>query len=385
MKSSIRLASLLLGAMACGGESGTAPTSGAPSSDLRTVFSHGTCQGTGVVRYAASPIAIADVGEFTPLGGMVGAHVTPIDHQYLYPRDLTAGRTRYNVFAPFTGHIVSIQPRVKRAGDPGSEPVGSVDYRVVFEGSCTYWVYYDLMTQLEPALLAAGGSSLAANNLVYVRIPVTAGQLVGHVGGQSLDLGTVNTDVTLPGLLVPAHYVAEPWKVHSVDGLDYFDEPIRSQLVALDRRTSLPLGGKIDYDVDGTASGNWFLVGTNGYGGPGGEGAGSYWSGHLALARGNIDPSLLVFSAGFPDGSTQQWAVKGNGPDPVTVTAASGVAKYELLALSGDSLQTNTTQPVVGVMLVQVLANRQLRMEYVPNVLAAAVTGFSAAAVVYER
>jgi hypothetical protein len=36
-------------------------------------------------------------------------------------------------------------------------------------------------------------------------------------------------------------------------------------------------------------------------------------------------------------------------------------------------------------MLVQVLANRQLRMEYVPNVLAAAVAGFSAAAVVYER
>jgi hypothetical protein len=155
--------------------------------------------------------------------------------------------------------------------------------------------------------------------------------------------------------------------------------------VALNRRTALPLGGKIDYDVDGAASGNWFVVGTNGYGGVGGEGAGNYWSGHLALARGNIDPSLLVFSAGFPDGSTRQWAVKGNAPDPATVTTASGMVKYELTTFNGDSLRTNANQAVIGVMLVQVLANRQLRMEYVPNVLAAAVAGFTSAAVLYER
>lgn len=367
-----------------GGETVTTPGS-APSSDLRITFSHGTCQGSGAVRYAASPMAIADIGEFAPLGTMTGAHVTPVDHQYLYPLDLSAGRTRYNVYAPFTGNIVLIQPRVKQAGDVGNAPVGSVDYRVMFEGSCTYWVYYDLMTQLEPAILAAGGSELAANREALVRIPVTAGQLMGRVGGQSLDLGTVNADVTLPGLLVPAHYIAEPWKVHSMDGLDYFDEPLRSQLLAKNKRKAAPLGGQIDFDVDGTASGNWFLLGTNGYGGPTGEGGGNYWAGHLALARGNIDPALLVFSMGFSNGTTRQWTIKGNAPDPAIVTAGNGVVLYQLTTWAGDSVRTNSSLPVVAALLVQVLPNRQLRVEYLANYVANAVAAFSSLALTYER
>ncbi len=374
------LAALAIGA--CKGAGVTVPNS-APSADLRVTFSHGTCQGSGVVRYAASPMAIADIGSFVPLGVMTGDHVTPVDHQYMYPLDLSAGRTRYNVYAPFTGHIVLIQPRVNQAG--GFAPAGSVDYRVMFEGSCTYWVYYDLMTQLEPAILAAGGSDLAANNEALVRIAVTAGQLVGRVGGQSLDVGTVNADSTLPGLLVPAHYIAEPWKVHSMDGLDFFDEPLHSQLLALNARKAIPLGGKIDFDVDGAASGNWFLVGTNGYGGLTGEGGGNYWAGHLALAYDNIDPRVLIFSMGFPNGTTQQWAIKGNAPDPATVTAASGVVKYEVTTMSGDSVRTNAGQTVRGVLLIQVLPSRQLIAEYVPNVGATAVSGFSAAARTYER
>ena len=198
------------------------------------------------------------------------------------------------MFAPFTGSIVLIQPRVRQATDPGTAPVGSVDYRIVFEGSCTFWVYYDLVTQLEPSLLAAGGSALAANQTAEVRIAVTAGQRIGKMGGQTLDVGTVNSEVTLPGLLVPSHYVAEPWKVHSVDGLDAFDEPLRSQLLAKDRRGALPRGGKIDFDIDGKASGNWFLVGTNGYQGNSG-GAGSS-AGHLSLVYGAIDPSVVEIS-----------------------------------------------------------------------------------------
>ena len=385
MHRSIAAALLAAALSGCKGGDNVTNPSNAPSSDLRITFSHGTCQGSGVVRYAALPMAIADIGEFTPLGTMTGAHVTPVDHQYLYPLDATAGRTRYNVYAPFSGYIVLIQPRVKQAGDPGSTPVGSVDYRVMFEGSCTYWVYYDLMTQLEPAILAAGGSELAANREALVRIPVTAGQLVGRVGGQSLDLGTVNADITLPGLLVPAHYIAEPWKVHSMDGLDYFDEPLRSQLLAKNKRKSAPLGGKIDFDFDGTASGNWFLLGTNGYGGLTGEGGGNYWAGHLSLARGNIDPALLMISMGFPNGTSQQFTIKGNAPDPATVTAASGVVLYQLTHWAGDSVRVNATQPVFAALLVQVLPGRQLRVEYVPNYIANPVANFSSLALTYER
>jgi len=360
---------------------------GSPSSDLREAFSHGTCRGTGVVRYAALPMNIADVGRFVPMGAMTGDHVTPIDHQYLYLVDPNAGRTRYDVFAPFTGNIVLIQPRVKRAGAPGPAPVGSVEYRIVFEGSCTYWVYYDLVTQLEPRILAAGGGDLRANRSAYVRIPVRAGELIGKIGQiGALDLGTVNAEVTLPGLLVPAHYVAEPWKIHSVDGLDYFDEPMRSQLNALNRRTALPRGGKIDYDIDGKAVGNWFLVGTNGFGGVRGTTAGNaFWVGHLSLIYGHIDPALVVISMGMPDGSSRQWPVKGNGPDPATVDASSGVVKYEVLQYRGDSVRMNANAPLDGVLLVQVLPGRQLRVQYFTGLDSSRVAGFDAAAKLYER
>ena len=374
---------IALTCVACGGN--TTSPSAIPTDDLRSAFSHGTCQGSGVVRYAASPMAVADIGEFIPLGVMTGAHVTPVDHQYLQPLDLLAGRTHYNVYAPFTGSVVLIQPRVKVAGDPGTAPVGSVDYRIVFEGSCTYWVYYDLVTQLEPNLLAAGGTALAKNNSAYIRLAVTAGQLIGRVGGQTLDLGTVNADITLPGLLVTQHYVAEPWKVHSMDALDYFDEPLRSQLAALDRRRALPVGGKLDFDVDGAAAGNWFLVGTNGYAGLVGEGNGAYWAGHLSLAYDNIDPAQVMISMGFPNGTSQQWVVEGNAPDPATVTASSGIVRYEVKTWSGDSVRTSLNLPIVGVVALQVLAGRQLRVEYFPGVRAAAVAGFDAAARIYER
>jgi hypothetical protein len=376
MRTKVGLAFLV----ACSGS--TDPDGGLPSSDLREAFSHGTCRGTGVVRYAALPMNIADIGSFVPLGLMTGSHVTPVDHQYLYVLDPNAGRTRYDVFAPFTGNIVLIQSRSLPA------PVGGVEYRVVFEGSCTFWVYYDLVKQLEPGILAAGGSDLAGGGTAYVRIPVSAGERIGKIGLNSLDLGTVNAEITLPGLLVPASYAAEPWKVHSVDGLDYFDEPMRGQLNALNRRKSPPLGGKIDYDIDGKAVGNWFLLGTRGYAGPSGTTAGqNFWAGHLTLAYGHIDPALVLISMGMPDGSSRQWAVKGNAPDPATVVESSGVVKFEVQGQRGDSVRTNAnpTTPLQGVMLVQVLPGRQLRVEYFPGATASSVSGFSAAAKTYER
>lgn len=374
---------LLLGlGVACSGP--TTPGSDPPG-DLRQFFSHGTCRGSGPVRFANLPMNPADIGFFVPMGAMIGSHVTPIDHQYLYPADLTAPRTRYEVFAPFTGSIVMIQPRVKQAGDPGPAPIGSVDYRVVFEGSCTFWVYYDLVTQLEPSILAAGGSALASNQTAYVRIQVTAGQRIGRVGQQSLDLGTVNSQISLPGLLVPESYRAEPWKVHTVDGLDYMDESLRSQLNARNQRRALPRGGKIDYDIDGKAVGNWFLAGTGGYGGTGGTGAGQYWTRHLSLVYGHIDPALVVVSMGLPDGSSRQWAVRGNGPDPAMVDGSSGMVKYEVLQLRGDSVRHNLNATLDGTLVVEVLPRRQLRVELFPGLDASRVPGFTAAARLYER
>ncbi len=48
----------------------------------------------------------------------------------------------------------------------------------------------------------------------------------------------------------------------TVDTFDYFDEPVKSQLLAKSLRIALPVGGKIDYDIDGKLIGNWFREGS---------------------------------------------------------------------------------------------------------------------------
>jgi hypothetical protein len=364
---------VLLSAICSCGHGTTAPENGgALNSDLRSTFSHGTCTGTGPVRFTNSPLAVADIGDYAPLGTVIHEHVTPIDHQYLYPLDLSAGRTRYTVYAPFQGHIVMIQTRPASAG--------SVDYRIVIEGTCTYWVIYDLVTELEPGIATAVGNALASGTAT-VRIAVAPNQIIGKVGGQSLDLGVYNSELTLPGLLVAADYAYEPWKVHTDDPLNYFDEPLKSQLLARNRRTIAPRGGKIDYDIDGTARGSWFLVGTHGYQG---LSPFSYWTGHLSLTYDSYNPSLLIFSTGSYNGTAAQFAIRGNGPDFAAITPTSGVTVYELVNWSPGAASP-PDGPVLGVAVVQMVANRQLRMQLFPGQAKSQVSGFTAAALNFER
>ena len=55
-------------------------------------------------------------------------------------------------------------------------------------------------------------------------------------------------------------------KTHVVDLFQFTQEPLRDQLLALLERDATPRWGKIDYDQDGKLIGNWFKVGTGGYG-----------------------------------------------------------------------------------------------------------------------
>ena len=77
--------------------------------------------------------------------------------------------------------------------------------------------------------------------------------------------------------------------------------------------------------------------------------------------------------------------MRGNGPDPSAVDASRGVVTYELMDFNPDSLRVNTSGAIRGVLLVQVLQARQLRVEYFAGATASAVQGFDAAAKTYER
>ena len=355
-------------------------------------WSNGTCKGKGgPVKLTASPMNLRDIGFIIPMGSMVSAHVTPVDHQYYSPVNFNAPRDTYDVFAPAKGYIVSVQHRTQFVGEQ-QKPVD--EYRVIMEHSCTFWSYFDLMTSLSPQIR----SQIAAFKGKSLRIPIKAGELLGKVGHQTLDFGVVNADVTLPGLLDPQQYQAEPWKVHTVDPFDYFAEPVKSELLAKDLRSALPRGGKIDYDIAGRLVGNWFREHTNGYAG---VDKNRYWDSHLAIAYDNIDPSQIIVSMGNFNGIAQQFAVKGNSPDPASVSQQTGLVIYELVPYNytlGDSGQpwngtsyasnihvTRRDDQVVGVILLQVLSAANIKVEIFPGLTRAQVNGFDSHAQIYER
>jgi hypothetical protein len=360
--------------------------------DLAMLWSQGRAAGKGPVKLKTFPVRLDDIGSIMPMGGMIHGHVTPSQHLGISPRQRDVPTDRYDVLAPADGFIVQVQRSGGNNPDPGVRRlVHQGNYWVVTEHTGTYYTYTGLIEHLAPALLESLGGEPQAGPPRMTRIPVTAGQVIGKFGGgHGLDFAAVNTEVTLKGFVNPAQFNGrDPSKPHMVDPFDYVDEPLRSQLLARNARQVAPFGGKIDYDIDGRLVGNWYREGTGGYAGVRGQLA--YWIGHVTLAYHHIDPARIIVSLGDFAGQPRQFAVQANGPDPAKVSAETGLVKYELvyapLTSTGESIGPlpSHMRGVQGVLLVQLVDNRKLRLEVFPGKTAAEVTGFTDAAMVYER
>lgn len=348
----------------------------------------------------ASPIKFEDIDIISPMGAMIGGHVTPIDHMYFYPKPTPGNRFSAAVYAAADGTITNIQHRGELTNGPADARPGSDEFRMTIEQTCNQGYYYDLITKLAPDLKAKVGT-LKAYDSKPLDIQIKAGQLIGYVGNQSLDFGVYDTTVKL-NFIVPEHYVGEVWKIHTAEAFKYFEAKMLAQLSSKILRTAEPRSGKIDYDKDGYLVGNWFEQGTNGYAGKDGHGGSGYWSGHLAVAYNDIDPRLVEISIGSLVGSNGQggqYAVAGNAPDPVTINQASGLVKYQLTYWNykmpdGSDWDRHTPQPtmkaepgngVVGTALLQLTGQRTLRMEVFLGKYSAQVSSFTSAAKTYER
>lgn len=241
---------------------------------------------TAVFQYP--PVELDNVVFIQPMGRMSGNHVTPTDHQYYVAED----GVETKVYSPEAGTITNIQLMA-------AEKI------------------------MEAAPTEEGGYTNPS-------ISVVAGEEIGSYTG-SVDYNVVDDDVDLTGFVKPESYIAESWKTHTPDPFDYFSESIQADLIAKCLRTVAPLGGKIDYDIDGTMVGNWFLEETNGYEGAGGIESEDYWVGHLALAYNHIDPDHITVSMGDFNDEPKQFGVVGNTPDPAEVSVETGLVKYELV------------------------------------------------------
>lgn len=335
------------------------------------------CVGEGPVTFSHAPADTDNIELIVPLGQMSSAHVTPTDHQYYY---LKAQGTAY---APAAGVITSIQAM------PGSN---NNDYRIVLHHTCTFYTIYIHVNTLSPKILEAVGNMNGGENK-YPAIAVEAGEAIALVTNQfnSFDFSAHDDDEILTGFITPALYEGEPWKIHTVDPFDYFAEPLKSELLAKNPRMAEPRGGKIDYDVAGTLAGNWFAEGT-GYSGN----HENYWTTHASFVYDHYDPSTITISLGNYGGEAKQFFAKG--PDPAEVREETGIVKYELVDIDymasgkrwdrisyAENIEGVTSNPVQGIVLVQLLGGERMKLEAFPGKTAGQVNGFTADAKVYER
>lgn len=378
------------------------------------------CSGQGPPVFSSLPIPKEAISWIEPLGKMnpMAGHVTPTDHIYIHYIDSLGYPPSYELRALADGYIVDVERRPDWTPE-NAEVLGVLkDWRLVFEHTCTFFSVYIHVKELEPDVLNApilegpmrgqtlrdldsiAGSELKDMIRSGVRIPVEAGQIIGKVGGQlSFDIQVTDMDVTLPGFVLPEHYT-EAWKAHTADFFAYLDPQIRNSLLEKNPRSTEPIGGKIDYDVDGRIVGNWFMEGSEDHAGGElkatlgycGSNPCPYWAGHLSLAYDHLDPAQIRVSNGA-DWKRGPFGVKGNSPDPAGVSVEDGLVKYELVELqhvripgfSNVSKTINYDDEVVGTMLLQMLDDRTMRMEIVPDTSADRVSGFSAEAKDYFR
>jgi TfoX/Sxy family transcriptional regulator of competence genes len=346
------------------------------------------------VQFTAAPMKIDSIAAIYPLGkmGSSSGHVTPTDHQYIIPVGMTAtdnhltDPTRFPVYAPADATIISLG---KLPDTINGTPVG--DFRVDFKYDCDVYSAFMHVARLSPALQTAFDAKNRNGN-ASVAIKVKAGEQIGTKGPNNLDFLAWDNRVTLAGFVDAKDYANETWKTHVIDPLSMYSAPLKSQLTDKLMRAAEPRGGKIDYDKDGYLAGNWFLKGCD-----------SKQPGtcDLTVAYDALSPDQVIISLANFKNQFKAFAVKGNAPDPATVGIGTEPTKYELVNYQwvnesgqewrdfwGPGYKNITVKPttqVVGTVMFQLTAKRELKVEVFPDKTAANTPSFTPAAKTYSR
>lgn len=368
----------------------------------------GSCKRSDV-KFSASPMDPADIIYIEPIGELREGHIIPGDHGgFDYKTSPTS--TPVKVFAPADGVLVNVERHPYNP--PAGYPRDMRHYHFYLVHSCTLFTGFVHLTEFSPEILAASPQLKKLDDEngnqftnLGVNIPVKAGQQIGTAWSFGL-LGWVTVDLnhTNKGYLNPQSYKAENWRVHSVSGFDYFESSLKEKIIAKNPRKAQPQGGKIDFDIEGKAVGNWFEEGTGGLRDTNvdpkqcGNFPCPYWDGHIAFVYDFIDPMQLRVSIGHDWGLTGRtpFGVKGNSPDFKDIGIKNEMVKYELVGVKDVSrekgydvnsslITQNDETQVLGTMLVQLTDEGTLKVEIFPGKMKDQISEFTQKAKVYER
>ncbi|MDB4907401.1 MAG: hypothetical protein JWO05_2185 [Gemmatimonadetes bacterium] len=289
--------------------------------------------GTGTRPFTALPLSLTNT-RIVALGAMNGSqHTLPTDHIYFYgaidtPQGLGSIGDR-PVYAIADGLV----QQVNVTTPPG-------DVKVWIGVTSTFRYYYGHL------FLDAG---------IVEGTKVLAGQRIGHTGTSgALDLGVVNDQHDV-GYVAPDRYGETG---HTQSPLSFYTEPLRTQLYALVKRDGPEKDGRINYDIAGTLSGNWFRdnlpLDTRSFGGEG-------WGHQASFAFDVYAPSVAKISIGG------ELAVEGQFDIPVpeipwaSVTVASGMVTYRLTTIDPNYPERRLNDR--GWLLAQMLSSSRVKLE----------------------
>lgn len=300
--------------------------------------------------FTASPLGLDRLLQIIPLGNLnPPGHTFPTNHMYFNWRTGAIDNAidpslLPTVYAPTSGTIASV---VRRNNN--------TDGQLILHANRQFYFYV---------------SHVVVDASLTVGSTVTAGQVLGtgsrHTVG--VDLGVINFDRVPNFFLAPLRNTFE--SRYGDSPLRYFAEPLRSTLEALVTTSAADKNGAFALDQAGRLVGNWYVPGL-----PEDQTSEGMVAQHLAFAYDELDPTAIMIGIGGTLGvAGGQYRVGGNAPDPATVSTASGIVAYPLV-----TVPASMTAP--GVMLVQLIDDFTLRAE----IAATGATGFSSAAVTYER
>jgi len=271
--------------------------------------------------FSICPVDTSAIGEASPLGNInPPGHTLPSDHIGFYLK----GDAPVPVYSMAGGTIRSVFYNE-----------WSDDNRIEINHSEQYMFYLDHISNLPSTVVT--GKKLETGDLLGYALPEHG----------AFDIGLMNKKIN--------HHFIIPERYHELtlyhdDPYLYFTDSIRAILEVKNPRIGEPKGGKVDYDIDGTLSGNWFLEGT-----PLVWEAASFLYGEnqLAFVYNMYNASTVMISCGGTlQGAPFAYSVNGNGPDPASVTMNSGIIVYAL-----NSYTKNST------MLVEMLEDRKIRVQ----------------------
>ena len=336
----------------------------------------------GKVFFTHPPLELSGAESFISMGE---PNVLPKDHggfplanPYRFPPSTP-------VFAVRDGVIIKVRHGIRAVPEIPDAPEAVWgreydDWAFVLKVSETLSVNYAHVSDLHADILAQVGNIPTDEHDRSVSIVVEGGDTLGFVDPHAaMDFSATDLSLEL-SFLNPSRYPAG--QIYAADVLDYFQEPVLGQLLAITVRQLPPRGGKVDYDVAGRIVGNWFLEGTTSF---------VQWSRQLAIVYDHLEGDRIFISDGSPmrdvpgsedPGRPEIWWVKGNAPLPETIGMDDSVVEYELIFPGSPEPDL---APVQGVMLVQMLEPGKIRVEVFKGMTADQVNGFTGAAKVYER